>query len=137
MTGSCESTEFAEALVSLDGVLLVPPGTVPGLVRVTSGADYRWTDMQPLDLVLDGGGFGTFERVYPLGSVITLLAPAQTVTGMVFDAWVVEGSRQAAGLRILQLSIANEIHDVRSVYRRLSDIDRPPRIPTTGADDGF
>ena len=106
-------------------------------MRIISGADHRWIDVQPLDLILDGGGFGAFERIYPLGSVITLLAPAQTVTGMVFDAWVVDGSRQAAGVRTLRLTIANEIHDVRSLYKRPQEISGPPRRQTTGATDRF
>ena len=120
--------------MACDCVRLVPPGSAPGLVRVTSGGSNRWIDVAPLDLVLDGGGFGTFERVYPLGSVVTLEAPARLVNGMVFEAWVVDGSRRARGVRTLQVTLVNGVHEVRSVYRRAN---RPSKRQPIGTTDGF
>ncbi|MHC4615801.1 MAG: hypothetical protein ACYTAU_19810, partial [Planctomycetota bacterium] len=69
-----------------DCIRLVPPGTPPGLLAVASNAPGVFIDLTPLDEQLDGGGFGTFDRTYPLGTVVTLTAPP-THEGYAFGGW--------------------------------------------------
>jgi hypothetical protein len=63
-------------------------------------------DRAPLDNQLDGGGFGTFVRTYPLGMVVTLTAPP-THEGHAFAGWQIGpvGFAQDGGSIIPGLSI--------------------------------
>ncbi|MFQ5489264.1 MAG: FG-GAP repeat domain-containing protein, partial [Phycisphaerae bacterium] len=127
-----------QAFVASDCIRMPLPGTGTTRLRVTAGADDRWIEAAPPDLAQEGGGFGTFERLYPTGSIVTLDAPKKTVKGMVFDAWVVDGARRAKGVRTLQLTVVNQVHEVKPIYRR----SRPPSHPTpgrqtTGASNGL
>ena len=72
-----------------DCIRLVPPGTSGGLLAVGSNLPGAWVDVSPLDLQLDGGGFGNFERTYPLTTVVTLTAPAM-YHGWVFSGWLTD-----------------------------------------------
>ena len=70
--------------------------------------------MSPLDETLDGGGFASFDRTYPLTSVITLTAP-ESYNGTPFVAWKVNGVVQPGG-RTIQLTL-DTAADVRAIYR--------------------
>jgi hypothetical protein len=105
-----------------DCIRLVPPGTPPGMLSVQPNAPGVFIDVTPLDEQLDGGGFGTFERTYPLGTVVTLTAPA-THEGFGFAGWKIgsAGSGPSGGSIIPTLSITvavtGEYHWARPMYK--------------------
>ena len=70
-----------------DCVRLVPPGTPPGMLAVHSNVTDAWIALSPIDNQLDGGGFATFVRTFPLSSVVTLTAP-KTQNGWSFEGWM-------------------------------------------------
>jgi hypothetical protein len=69
-----------------DCVRLVPPGTPPGLLAVTSNLPGAWIDLTPPDDGIDEGGFANFVRTYPLTTEVTLTAPSAQL-GWVFVGW--------------------------------------------------
>ncbi len=69
-----------------DCVRLVPPGTPPGLLAVTSNLSGAWIDLTPPDNTIDEGGFANFVRSYPLTTEVTLTAPSAQL-GWVFVGW--------------------------------------------------
>ncbi|MHC4653045.1 MAG: S8 family peptidase [Planctomycetota bacterium] len=79
-----DGTPFA----ARDCIRLVPPGMPPGMLAVEPNAPGVFIDVTPLDEQLDGGGFGTFDRTYPLGTVVTLTAPP-TYQGWTLAGWKV------------------------------------------------
>jgi hypothetical protein len=81
------------AFVAYDCVRLIPPGTPPGLLNVSSNAAGVWLDVTPPDNYLESGGFAMFERTFPLGSVVQLTAPAKQ-DGRSFAGWKVNGVLQ-------------------------------------------
>ena len=95
------------AFTARDCVRLVPPGAPQGHLTVSTVRG-GWVQLAPLDLALDGGGFGTFERDYPQGTLVTL--EAFEVPGAPFVAWKVDGVLQKLGQRTLQ-------HHVRALRR--------------------
>ena len=92
-----------------DCVRLVPPGTPPGLLAVQSNVVGGWLDVTPLDLQLDGGGFGAFERTYPLSTAVTLTAPAHTADDRPFVEWHIDGVAQEAGVRVIEVTMNNNV----------------------------
>ncbi|MHC5022619.1 MAG: hypothetical protein ACYTGG_01735 [Planctomycetota bacterium] len=62
--------------VSSDCITLVPPGTPPGFLTVRGNPDNNWVNIAPEDNQQDGGGFGEFDRDWPIGTIVTLTAPA-------------------------------------------------------------
>jgi hypothetical protein len=105
-----------------DCIRLVPPGTAPGALSVQPNAPGVFINLAPLDEQLDGGGFGTFGRTFPLGTVVTLTAPP-THEGWDFAGWRVGpvGFAQDGGSIIPGLSITlvvNEnYHWARPIYK--------------------
>ncbi|MHC4065012.1 MAG: hypothetical protein ACYSUI_11000, partial [Planctomycetota bacterium] len=79
-----------------DCVRLIPPGTPLGMLSVESTAPGAWIDVGPLDETLDGGGFASFERSFPLTTVVTLTAEPK-VDGQRFVGWLVNGVMHNAG----------------------------------------
>jgi hypothetical protein len=69
-----------------DCVRLVPPGTPPGLLAVSSNLPGAWIDLTPPDNAIDQGGFANFVRSYPLTTEVTLTAPSAQL-GWVFVGW--------------------------------------------------
>ena len=124
-----DGTEFSAS----DCIRLVPPGTPPGLLTVESNLPGVWIDVAPLDPQLDSGGFASFERTYPLGSVVTLVAP-QTYQGWTFAGWKV-GSllvpRTTVGLQSSQsidIVIFADHDTIQAVfYAPSSSVDSHPR----------
>jgi len=104
------------AFSASDCVRLVPPGTPAGRLTMTTGRGYGWIDVTPPDKQLDGGGFDRFERSYPLGSIVTLTAPA--IDGLQFVAWEVDGVRKAPGERTLLHTVQGEHATLEAVYLR-------------------
>ncbi len=65
---------------------------------------------------MDGGGFATFERYYPLTSVVTLTAE-RSVDGSPFVGWMVNGVRQrTSDSASLQIVIEEDV-TVKALYR--------------------
>jgi hypothetical protein len=80
-----------------DCVRIVPPGgggtgelrVVPVSMSGTVEHD-AWIGVSPLDMSLDGGGFGAFTRVFLEGSLVTVTAEA-THDGRPFVEWRIDG----------------------------------------------
>lgn len=96
-----------------DCVRFVPPGTPPGALTISTARN-GWVQASPLDLQLDGGGFGRFERTYPLGTRVTLTA--FEIEGLPFVAWEVDGVPQKLGERTLVHHVRGEHANVRALY---------------------
>ena len=97
-----------------DCVRVVSPNVAGCKIRVVSTVSRGWVQVSPLDLLLDGGGFGEFERTYPQGTNVTLVA--EEIPGSRFVAWEVDGVQQKLGARTL-LYRAKAAHAVlRAVY---------------------
>ena len=116
-----DGTEFHAS----DCVRLVPPGSPPGQLRVTSPTPGAWIGSSPLDLQLDGGGFTNFERTYPTGTVVTLTAP-DSVNGTAFKRWIVDGVAQPIGVSTIQVTIDNNIVSIE-LEAKFSAPNIPPR----------
>jgi DNA-binding beta-propeller fold protein YncE len=110
-----------------DCIRLVPPGSPPGLLEVSASIDRTWIDSSPRDLQLDGGGFASFQRTFPHGTLVTLGAPS-SVNGRSFVGWQVNGAAVGAGAPIVQLWIDGGAATARAIYASGS---------TGGTDDGF
>ncbi len=78
-----DGTPFGPAC---DCIRLVPPGSPPGLLAVTSNLPEAWIDLTPPDNAIDQGGFANFVRSYPLTTEVTLTAPSAQL-GWVFVGW--------------------------------------------------
>jgi hypothetical protein len=105
-----------------DCVRLVPPGTSGGFLHVTANAPDVFISLTPLDDQLDGGGFGSFERTYPVGTVVTLTAPA--VHGVhTFVGWHLDGPGLTARdvpldlRRTIQLTVTDDGQLAQPIYR--------------------
>jgi hypothetical protein len=98
-----------------DCVRLVPPGTPPGMLAVQATETQAWIDVSPLDLQLDGGGFGAFVRNYPLGTVVTLTAEPNHL-GAPFIGWTLRGTYIRTVNRALPVIILGDELDVMAVY---------------------
>jgi hypothetical protein len=75
---------------SSDCVRIVPAAKPPGMLVVQSSHPQAYVHATPLDDVLETGGFNTFVRSYPPGTVITLTAP-KTYGAEKFLGWRVNG----------------------------------------------
>ncbi len=109
-----------------DCIRLVPPGTSGGLLAVGSNLPGAWLDVSPLDLQLDGGGFAIFERTFPLGTVVTLTAPA-AYHGWVFSGWLADDGLypgQSIDITIGGFTFGGEPQSATALYA--------PAGPTTG-----
>jgi hypothetical protein len=106
-----------------DCVRLVPPGTPPGELVVTSNVPGVWIDSDPLDYQLDGGGFTDFQRTFPAGTVVTLTAPDQ-INGRAFTRWVVDGVLYPSGVNTIQVPIVEGLNSVELEVKF-----RPPNVP--------
>jgi hypothetical protein len=114
-----DGTSFAVS----DCIRLVPPGTPPGLLAVESNAPGVLIDVSPLDEQLDGGGFGTFDRTFPLGTMVTLKAPP-TYQGWTLAGWKVgpvgfahDGSSPIIPLGAITITVNTDCHWARPIYR--------------------
>jgi hypothetical protein len=97
-----------------DCVRLVPPDAPGGELHVVASVPRGWIQVSPPDLLLDTGGFGEFERTYPLGTRVTLLAAE--LQGRPFVAWEVDGVRQKLGERTLHYQVKGEHAELRAIY---------------------
>ena len=116
-----------------DCIRLVPPGTPPGMLTVESNMSAAWLDMSPLDIVLDGGGFASFDRVFPQGTVVTLTAEA-TMNGRPLIAWRIDGVTIAATSLTRQIVITGATTTVRAIYRSM--ISNGPMLGQAGVNSG-
>jgi hypothetical protein len=105
-----------------DCIRLVPPGTPPGMLSVQPNAPDVFIHLTPIDNQLDGGGFGTFERTFALGTIVTLTAPP-THQGWEFAGWRIgpvgfaqDGGSIIPGLSI-DMVISDGYHWARPLYK--------------------
>jgi hypothetical protein len=75
------------AFTAADCIRIVGPNAPPGALDVVSDFDGIWIETTPLDDLLDGGGYASFHRTWPVGTIVTLTAPA-IVDGHPFTGWV-------------------------------------------------
>ncbi len=87
LTGELED---GSQFIAADCIRIVGPPVPPGTLVVEASAPEVWVDVTPVDQILDGGGFTSFERSYALGTIVTLTAPL-TRNRLVFTGWVVDG----------------------------------------------
>ncbi|UCG17075.1 MAG: hypothetical protein JSV19_03395 [Phycisphaerales bacterium] len=113
VTGSLlDGSPFTTAI---DRIRLVPPGTPPGLVAVSSTIPDVWIDAYPLDLQLDDGGFADFERSYPQTTVVTYVAP-RMADGVRFAYWEIDGEPQARGRTAIDFEVAGDVMEAKAVF---------------------
>ena len=100
--------------IGFDWLRLVPPGTPPGLVAVTSNLVDTWINAGPLDLALDGGGFANFNRTYPQTTLVTLSAPS--VPNHTFSGWKVNNSSTLIPGSTLMYTVSGSTVSIQAVY---------------------
>jgi hypothetical protein len=124
--------EFADGtpFIAADCVALVGTPGPPGML--TLGAEVNgvrqldtWIDSSPADLSLDEGGFGYFDRCYPLDSEITLTAPA-VHNGVRLTGWRIDGQMTPAtgpgamggdrNQEQLDFVIVSDDHEIIAIY---------------------
>jgi hypothetical protein len=106
-----------------DCIRLVPPGTPPGMLSLESNTVDGFLDIAPLDLQLDGGGFGTFDRTFPVGTLVTVTA-APIHRGRPFQGWMIysfghdgEPAPPTQGTTI-EITITAATYRVEAIYGR-------------------
>lgn len=100
---------------SFDCLRLVPPGTPPGMLTVRSNLREPWINSSPLDLQLDGGGFATFQRTFPLTTVVTLNAPNE-VPGKTFQGWRINGSATLVPGKTLVYTVTGATTTIDAIF---------------------
>ena len=83
--GPCGGQTFT---ATTDCIRLVPPGCSGGELTVESSVAGAYVDVGPLDETLDGGGFADFQRMYPLGTEVTVTAE-ESASGCSLRGWYV------------------------------------------------
>ena len=83
--------------------------------------------MTPLDDTLDGSGFADFERAYPGGSVVTLMAEP-THNDLVFTGWELDGARVGEGLT-LTVTLSPDETTPEAVYVPVTRLPAPAPTP--------
>ncbi len=91
---------------------------------VASNAADVWIDVSPTDVQTDGGGFADFERTFPLGTVVTLMAP-DFHEGLLFTRWRVDGVLQPLHARSVQFAVS-AMTTVQAVFKRPRSLDGDP-----------
>jgi streptogramin lyase len=110
-----------------DCIRLVPPGTPPGMLAIGTNAAGGYMELAPLDLQLDGGGFGNFQRTFPLGTVVTLTAEPE-FEGRPFQGWRIIAYDQYGGIvgggplvpdLTINMTVTTETQTARAIYERV------------------
>jgi hypothetical protein len=92
---------------AFDCIVIVPPGSPPGLLDLQTNADRGWINVEPFDEQVDGGGFESFQRSFPVGTVVQLTAPASE-DGGVFLGWWIDGVFQDAS-GVLEVTVGDRM----------------------------
>jgi hypothetical protein len=79
--------------IGCDCVWLVPPGGSDGAVSVESNLPDVWVETDPVDDLLDSGGFTNFRRFYSNGTVISIKAPEvpELYPDLILKGWWING----------------------------------------------
>jgi len=111
-----------------DCITLVPQGSPPGMLTVESNL-VAWVETLPADDQLDEGGFTSFSRTYPIGTVVTLRSEAfpAAYPGWVLKGWMIDGELvpRSGLLETLRVRIDSEVQNVSLVYARRRFQDAP------------
>jgi hypothetical protein len=99
-----------------DCIRLVPPGSQPGMLWLTSNQPGAWLDLTPLDDQLDLGGFAGFERSYPQTTVVTLTAE-ETFGDRPFTRWIIDSVPQPLGVPTVQVTVDGVGHNIAAKYQ--------------------
>jgi hypothetical protein len=75
------------------------------MLQVSSTVPKTWIDSSPPDLQMDGGGFASFERTFPGGTLVTLTAD-NSLAGTVFAGWQVDGQMVPAATAAIQVYVS-------------------------------
>ncbi len=119
-----------------DCVQLVPPGGMDGgqtaQIAVDSNVPNAWIAVSPLDLTLDGGGFASFSRHYPLSQLVTLGIP-KNQGSTVLVGWELNGVFTPAPAALVQPSLTvkatvqiGEISTFNAIYQPTKSVPTPP-----------
>ena len=85
-------------------------------VRTSAARTWRPRALRrPYDDTLVGGGFGSFGRSYPTGSIVTLTAPP-AADGHPFTRWLVDGVARRPGVGSLRV-IVGEHTTATAIYQ--------------------
>jgi hypothetical protein len=104
-----------------DCIRINGPPQPPGLLVVNAGVPGVWVDVAPVDDLLDGGGFASFERAYPEGSTVQLTAQS-TIANRVFTGWVVNGELLPENSPTIVVVLEQGMTDVFALYAVIPDI---------------
>ncbi len=94
------------------------------MLTVESNMSAACLDVSPLDIVLDGGGFAAFDRVFPQGTVVTLTAEA-TMNGRPLIAWQVNGVSIGTTSTTRQIVITGDTTTARAIYQSMTSNNMP------------
>ncbi len=108
--------------VAADCIRTVGPPVPPGVLHVSATVANVWVGAAPLDLIFDGGGFASFERSYPRGSVVELAAPT-TYEGWVFLGWDLNGLPVDDLGPTVFIAVTDETTTAFARYRRNGDLN--------------
>ena len=94
--------------------LQAPPPRVN--LDVRSNIVDTWIEVTPADVVEDDHGWSSFSRLYPLGTSVTLTAPASQPLGT-FKGWKINGQFVSLGNPVLQIPLTQDVA-VYAIYER-------------------
>jgi hypothetical protein len=110
-----DGTQF----IAGDCVEIVGSPAAPAVLIVDASGSVVWVDVTPEDESFGGGGFTSFLRVYPQGTILELSAP-ETSNGSVFTGWVVNGNLRPYPSPTTVLVVNQELTTIVAQYQQIA-----------------
>jgi hypothetical protein len=107
-----------------DCVVIVPPGSAMRSMSVTATSGGAWVQVDPMDVLQDGGGFADFQRFFLSGMPVSLTASA-THEGQSFLGWRVDGGPLISG-QTLSITATAGRQWIEAVYVELVPVNARP-----------